>query len=176
MGTDKGQLKYHGVPHRDYLYDLVSDYCERTFLSIRKNQKDTIGVNRDFIVDKDCFKGPFNGILSASEAYPAVAWMVFACDLPFLDAPAIELLYKKRNPDKVATVFATNKSGLPEPLCAIWEPKGLKAAKEWLNTSGTSCPRKFLINSEIELVFPEDDSVLFNANFESDYKEALNRL
>ncbi len=176
MGTDKGQLRYRGMPHRDYLYNLVNDFCERTFLSVRQTQKETLDPEKNFILDNNEYRGPFNGILSAHQRYQDAAWMVFACDLPFLNTETVKLLAECRNTEKKATVFATKESGLPEPLCAIWEPKGLIEAKEWLKTSGTSCPRKFLMNTEIELVFPKDDEVLFNANSQADYEKAMNRM
>jgi molybdopterin-guanine dinucleotide biosynthesis protein A len=176
MGTDKGKLKYHGIPHRNYLYDLLSIKCERTFLSIRKSQQQEIDKEIDIIIDNDQYRGPFNGILSAHNSFPEVSWFVIACDLPFLDKETIQLLIKKRNPNKMATVYATNKSKLPEPLCAIWEPEGLIKAKEWLVNAQSSCPRKFLMNSDIELVFPENDDVLFNANSKTDYQQALTKL
>ncbi|WP_340198624.1 molybdenum cofactor guanylyltransferase [Ascidiimonas sp. W6] len=176
MGRDKGQLLYHGMPHRDYLYHLLNKFCERSFLSIRKSQQTEINQNQEFIVDTDEFKGPLNGILSAHQLFPEASWLVLACDLPFMDQKAVSQLIENRDKEKVASVFATTKSKLPEPLCALWEPEGLKKVKKWLETSETSCPRKFLINSDTKLVFPENDKVLFNANSKLDYQEALSKI
>ncbi|XLS27447.1 molybdenum cofactor guanylyltransferase [Flavobacteriaceae bacterium M23B6Z8] len=175
MGTDKGQLRYHGKPHREYLYQKLETICDRAFLSIRSSQKSSLKPNQDFIQDKDKYRGPFNGILSAHDAFPEVSWFVLACDLPFMDENAISQLISKRDPNKIATAFATQKTQLPEPLCAIWEPEGLKRAKKWLESSGTSCPRKFLINSDVKLIYPNSDDVLFNANSRSEYEEALSK-
>lgn len=176
MGTDKGLLNYHGVPQREYLCGLLENLGLSCFLSIREEQQDEIPDNFKTIVDKNRYLGPFNGILSAHEKFPEVAWMVLACDLPLLDKAALKNLVLKRNPNKMATAYATQSSRLPEPLIAIWEPKGLHKAKEYLKTAESSCPRKFLINSETELIFPEQDQVLYNANSLTEYQFAKSKL
>jgi molybdopterin-guanine dinucleotide biosynthesis protein A len=93
-----------------------------------------------------------------------------------LDKAALKSLVLKRNPRKLATAYATQASGLPEPLVAIWEPKGLQRAKEYLKVAESSCPRKFLINSDIDLVYPEKDEVLYNANSFTEFEFAKSKL
>jgi len=173
MGQDKGALEYHGIPQRDYLYQLLSSVCEKTFISLRAEQKDEIGENKRLIYDMDTYKGPFNGLFSAHKTYPKVSWLVLACDLPLITGATLKDLIEERRPDLKATAYATKETKLPEPLCAIWEPQAFDAAAEFLSKGSSSCPRKFLINSDIHLIFPEDDQVLLNANSEADYKEAL---
>ncbi|WP_297703811.1 NTP transferase domain-containing protein [uncultured Eudoraea sp.] len=176
MGQDKGVIQYHDLPQREHIYNLLSRVCEKTFLSIRKEQASEISKDIATIIDKDEFKGPFNGLLSAHNIYPEVAWFVLACDLPLININAIKQLITARDSEKNATAFATRKSGLPEPLAAIWEPHGLANSIDYLEHATSSCPRKFLINSEIKLVYPMDDIVLMNANSEEDYREVLSKL
>lgn len=176
MGQDKGSIQYHDLPQREHLYNLLSQVCDKVFLSIRKEQASEISKSIASIIDKDEYKGPFNGLLSAHKAYPKVAWLVLACDLPLLDLKAINQLISARDSKKYATAFATRKSGLPEPLAAIWEPHGLANSIAYLEHTTSSCPRKYLINSEVKLVFPKDDIVLMNANSEEDYREVVSKL
>lgn len=176
MGTDKGLLEYHGKPQRAYLYGLLKTLCDASFLSIRPEQKDEIALNLNAIVDQNDYQGPFNGILSAHHEHPNAAWLVLACDLPLLDGPTIKKLIARRDSSKMATVYATKESKLPEPLIAIWEPEGLKRAKIHLESSKSTCPRKYLMNSVIELVFPENDQVLYNANSIQEYEFAKTKL
>ena len=176
MGTDKGLLNYHGVPQREYLCGLLENLGLNCFLSIRREQQDEIPNNFKTIIDKNRYLGPFNGILSAHETYPEAAWLVLACDLPLLDKSALKNLVLKRNHNKAATAYATHSSRLPEPLVAIWEPKGLQKAKEYLKTAESSCPRKYLIKSDTELIFPEQDQVLYNANSLTEYQFAKSKL
>lgn len=176
MGQDKSVIQYHDLPQREHIYNLLSQVCDKTFLSIRKEQESEISEGISTIIDMDEYKGPFNGLLSANYAYPKVAWLVLACDLPLIDLKAINQLIAARDCKKNATAFATKKSGLPEPLAAIWEPLGLTKSIDYLKQATSSCPRKFLINSEIKLVFPKDEIVLMNANSEEDYREVLSKL
>ena len=176
MGTDKGLLNYHGVPQREYLCGLLENLGLHCFLSIRSDQRGEVPEGFTTIEDKNRYLGPFNGILSAHEFDPEAAWLVLACDLPLLNKAALKNLVLKRNPDKAATAYATHSSKLPEPLVAIWEPQGLDRAKEYLRDAESSCPRKYLINSKIELLFPERDEVLYNANSLSEYQFARTKL
>ena len=176
MGTDKGLIEYHGVPQREYLYNLLSQVCEDTFISLREDQEAELPVAMKTIVDLNEFKGPYNGLLSAHKKYPDVAWLVLACDLPLMDLDALKELISQRDSVKVATAFALKENPLPEPLCAIWEPQALQQSIEYLKSGNGTCPRKYLINHDTKLVFPKFENVLLNANSEEDYKEALKKL
>ena len=176
MGNDKGLIAYHGIPQRQYLYQLAKQVCDKALYSIRSGQEMEFEHNANFITDRDEYKGPLNGILSAHKAHPNGAWLVLACDLPLLDKLALEDLMLQRDSDKTATAFATRESGLPEPLVAIWEPMGLQRAMEYMKTAGSSCPRKFLINSDIKLIHPKNDEVLYNANTLEEFEFAKSKL
>lgn len=176
MGTDKGLIPYHGIPQREYLYTLLQQVCEQTYMSIRPEQAAEFSDDKNLVLDQNLYKGPYNGLLSAHAHNPDVAWLVLACDLPLMDRQALEELILNRDPKKNATAFATKESTLPEPLCAIWEPQGLKQSVAYMNSGVGSCPRKFLINSDVKLVFPKNEDVLLNANFKEDYEKVLLRL
>lgn len=176
MGTDKGKLRYHNKPQREYLYDQMKTVCSRVFLSIRPEQQDDIPEGLDFIVDENQYRGPFNGLLSAHHTYPEVTWLVVACDLPLVDLKVLKYLVDRRDPKAMATAYATHKTNLPEPLAALWEPHGLKKAESYMQTAQSSCPRKFLINEDAFLVFPEDDLWLANANEPEEYENILTQL
>lgn len=170
MGSDKGLLTYHGIPQQEYLYRILEQICDTVFISVREEQQQSIPTKFNVIVDQNEYRGPFNGILSAHSEHPEVAWLVLACDVPLIDMETLEKLIEERDVTKFATSFATQKTKLPEPLITIWEPAGLKKAMDYLDTAESSCPRKFLINSEIHLVFPKQDELLYNANSVSDYE------
>jgi molybdopterin-guanine dinucleotide biosynthesis protein A len=176
MGQDKGLIHYHGRPQREYLYDLLATVCEKTFMSIRGDQRSEVPSHVNVVVDEDEFKGPFNGLLSAHRQFPDVAWLVLACDLPLIDEPALKELIAARRPLKKATAFAAKENPLPEPLCAIWEPAALSESIDYLQNGNGTCPRKYLINNTVALVFPRNEQVLLNANSEEEYKEALLKL
>ncbi|MGB5317010.1 MAG: molybdenum cofactor guanylyltransferase [Robiginitalea sp.] len=176
MGMDKGKLLYHDKPQREYLYDQMEPLCTRVFLSIRPEQQEDIPPGLNFILDENQYKGPFNGLLSAHHAFPEAAWLVVACDLPLVNQKVLKYLVDRRDRRALATAFATHKSKLPEPLAAIWEPHGLKTAESYMQSAKSSCPRKFLINEDTFLVFPEDDLWLANANEPEEYEQILSQL
>ena len=173
MGKDKGQINYHGQPQSIYLYNLVSKICGNTYLSIREDQKGLYPDSLPTILDRDIFRGPFNGIMSAHELDPEASWLVVACDLPLMDLSGLNLLIGERDVSKNATAMATRKTGLPEPLAAIWEAKALKNVPTYLASTESSCPRKYLLNMDVKLVYPPDDAILLNSNSEEDYKEVM---
>lgn len=172
MGLEKGTLKYFGRPHQEILYEMAGGYCEKTFLSVRKEQCDP-GFQGEYILDEDQYRGPFNGLLSAHNRHPEAAWLVIACDLPFMDHATLKLLAGSRDPSAMATALATRASELPEPLAAIWEPAALEAAKKYLPDADSSCPRKFLLQQHIKLVHPLNDDVLINANRPEDLEKVM---
>lgn len=176
MGTDKGLIRYHGIPQQEYLYHLLNKVCEKTFVSMRKDQKANLPSGMQTILDEDIYRGPYNGLLSAHQKFPEVAWLVLACDLPLIDLVSLQQLILKRNPNMLATAFALKENPLPEPLCAIWEPDALMDSKTYLEQGNGTCPRKFLINNNVKLVFTDNPNVLLNANSEEEYKKALEKL
>ena len=163
MGRDKDLINYHGKPHREFLFDLASLFCDRVFYSIRREQENEM-INLPVIIDENVYQGPFNGLLSAYHKNNKVAWLVLACDLPLLDAKSIQKLVESRDPDHYATTYATRKTGLPEPLVAIWEPTGLRKALKFIKKTSSLSARKFLTGANPKLVHPENDRVLYNAN------------
>ena len=176
MGSEKHLLKYGQDSQQKRTYDLLTEVCDSTFLSIRQDQVPSCEKDFKVIVDQNKYKGPFNGILSAHEVHPEVAWLVLACDLPFLDMESIKDLVTHRNPDKSATSLSSKKTNIPEPLITIWEPKGLESAKVYLQSKANSGPKEFLLNSDIAQVYPMSDEVLFNVNSQEDFEQAKNRL
>ncbi|WP_276166205.1 NTP transferase domain-containing protein [Zobellia alginiliquefaciens] len=176
MGKDKGLIPYHGMPQRDYLYNLLGRVCEKTFMSIRPEQQSELKDDIEVVIDENTYKGPYNGLLSAHHQHPDAAWLVLACDLPLIDLLALQELIAARDPNKIATSFAQKEDPLPEPLCAIWEPKAFEESIAYLASGNGTCPRKYLINSDVKLVFPDNPNVLLNANSEEEYKEAIVKL
>lgn len=173
MGKDKGLLHYHGVPQREYLYDLLCKVCEKTYISLREEQQAELPSSIQTIIDLNDYQGPYNGLLSAHKKHPDVAWLVLACDLPLMDLEALKELVSQRDTTKLATTFASKENSLPEPLCAIWEPQALTQSLSYFEAGIATWPRKFLIYSNTRLVFPKNRNVVLNANSVKEYKEAL---
>ena len=175
MGVDKGLIEYNGKPQREYMADLLGEFCAETFISCRPDQLDTLPAGYQGLGDTFMDLGPFGAIASAFRQKPDVAWLVIACDLPLLDAFTLRQLVAARIPSEIATAFNSPVNEFPEPLIAIWEPRAYPVLLQFL-TQGYSCPRKVLINSSVALLDAERPEALMNANFPADKEEALAKI
>lgn len=177
MKKDKAVLEFHGTTQSAYCFELLSKFCERVFISARREQAGTEG-RRGYpqILDREEFGdiGPAAGILSAMTECPAADWLVLACDLPFVNAESLEHLIRNRDPQKIATAFLSEKDRLPEPLCAIYEARA-RAVLESFCQKGTHCPRKILLNSDAALIPQPAPFTMENVNFPEEFKEALKK-
>ena len=163
MGEDKGAITYHGKPQREYTAELLDTYCIKTFISCTSEQKASIKSSFPLLTDKLVGLGPFGAIASAFQYDPNKAWLVVACDLPLLDHITLEQLISQRNPAKLATTFQSPVNELPEPLITIWEPRSYPVLMQFL-TQGYSCPRKVLVNSDVEILHSNIQDALKNVN------------
>jgi molybdenum cofactor guanylyltransferase len=108
-------------------------------------------------------KSPIVGIISAFDKHPETAWLVIACDMPFINQEAIEYLIKHRNPQKFATAFLNPEEHFPEPLLTIYEPKILEKLQEAVN-QGKKSPMKILQSLDVELLEVINNQMLININ------------
>jgi molybdopterin-guanine dinucleotide biosynthesis protein A len=171
MGRDKAMMVYHGMPHRDYLLQLLSSQNIPAYVSCRADQIDAISVDFPVIADRFEGLGPYGAILSAMMFAPDHAWLVLATDLPFVTEGALEQLLSHRNPSKIATAFHNPATGFPEPLITLWEPKAYPVLLSYL-AQGNVCPRKALINSDVMIIEARDPNWLMNVNTPEDLKKA----
>jgi molybdopterin-guanine dinucleotide biosynthesis protein A len=165
MGRDKSELSYFGKPQKQYAKELLENCSLDTFFSVQKSSEKENEIHDTFLN-----LGPFGGICSAFQKNPNTAWLVLATDVPFVNKELISLLLQKRNPSKVATAIKGKNKEFPEPLITIYEPKAYGKLLQYL-AQGYSCPRKMLINSDVEII-EVDDNLIRNINTPEDYKEA----
>lgn len=175
MQRDKAALEFGGETQLARAVRLVGRYAAQTFVSVRPDQTGDAERRRFAqIVDRLSDVGPAAGILAAQETLPDHAWLVVAVDLPLLDAATLERLIGARDPGALATAYRSAGDGLPEPLCAIWEPASRAPLAAFI-AAGRSCPRKFLLNHAACLVALATPEALANVNTPADYAAALAR-
>jgi molybdopterin-guanine dinucleotide biosynthesis protein A len=173
MQRDKAALVYHGRSQLEWAVSFLQRHVQRVFVSVRPDQtKDPVRARFDQIVDTQDDLGPIAGIMAAQAQHPDVAWLVLACDLPFLDEGTLTTLIAARQPQRLATAFRSSHDVLPEPLCAIYEPASREAILAHL-ASGKNCPRKFLINSDVQLLDEPNPHALDNVNTPDEYGSAV---
>jgi molybdopterin-guanine dinucleotide biosynthesis protein A len=176
MKRDKAGLNYGGQNQLDRAVILAARHCDKVFVSVRAWQlAERVRAKYPMLVDSVPGEGPIVGIRSAMAAYPEVAWLIMACDLPFLADAALAYLLRQRDPGVLATAFVSAHDNLPEPLCAIWEPAAGAALAQYQGAGG-KCPRKFLMGNAVKLVEPVDKRALDNVNTPEEYHAAINAL
>jgi molybdopterin-guanine dinucleotide biosynthesis protein A len=176
MQRDKAALAYRGRSQLEHAFALLSRHAVETFVSVRSDQRsEPLRAALPQIVDQQANIGPLAGILAAQQLQPDSAWLVLACDLPFLDDAILAALIAGRDPSADATAYRSAHDGLPEPLCAIWEPRTAAALLEQA-AAGRQCPRKFLINARTRLLDLPRRDALDNVNSSDEYWRAMERL
>jgi len=175
MQIDKGSINYFGKTQRVHMHELLSMHCTDTFISYADAGKVNNEEQLPVITDTFIGLGPFGGIVSAFQTNPNAAWLTVACDLPYLSAPTLAYLVGQRNLSKVATCFMDSDGKFPEPLITIWEPRAYPVLLQFLS-QGYSCPRKVLINSDVELLQVPDVTELQNVNFPDERDTAMQHL
>jgi molybdenum cofactor guanylyltransferase len=172
MQRDKAALTYHGRTQLEWAMSLLEPHVERVFVSVRPDQTgDPVRARFEQIVDTEKDLGPIAGIMAAQAKHPHAAWLVLACDLPFLDEDTLTHLIRARQPKRLATAYRSSHDGLPEPLCAIYEPASREPLLAHL-AKGKICPRKFLINSDVEVIDQLNPQALDNVNTPDEYSSA----
>lgn len=176
MGSDKAAIDYHGVPQVRYAVELLESVVDKVFVSVRPEQADDpVFQGLNLIPDRFIGFGPAGGILSALHAVPDAAWLVLGCDLPFVDRATLQDLVSARNPRRFATTYIAPESGLPEPMCTIFEPR-FRARFHSLFAEDITCPRKALIRSRCRRIELSNPHALDNVNSPEQRDEALARL
>jgi molybdenum cofactor guanylyltransferase len=167
MGEDKSQLIYRNLPQEAFLKQEFESLGIEAFVS-----ESIQSQNGNVINDTFTGLGPYGGILSAFREDPNAAWFVIACDLPLITAKEIKQLVNNRNLNKVATACHNPETDFPDPLFTIWEPKAYPILLNYLS-QGYSCPRKVLINENIELIYLVDATILKNCNTPEEREEIM---
>lgn len=170
MGYDKGAVNWFGKEQRYHVADMLKPLCNEVFISCRADQKQQINDSYNVLEDTFIGLGPFGAILSAFREQPNKAWLVIACDLPLLETETFKHLIEQRKTSSIATAFNSPDNEFPEPLITIWEPKSYPVLLAFL-AQGYSCPRKVLINNDVNLIQAPDITALTNVNTPEDLEK-----
>lgn len=168
MRTDKGLLVYHGVPQREFLFDLLKQFCDEVYTSCREGQ--SIPNTFHPLVDRLDIPGPMNGIMSAFAQAPQASWLIMAVDMPYVDAATLKLLLEKRDRAKVATCFYNPERAEPEPLLTVWEDHAYPLLRRYVDAEKFS-PKEFLKTHPVQMIQPPNEQTLLNFNTPDDLHE-----
>ncbi len=164
MGCDKALIAYHSQNQLLHTAAILQQQCHEVFVSCREEQAETyrhFGI--PLITDTYLGIGPLGGLLSAQRANPYAAWVIAACDLPYLERDILHNLCVERNPMRFATAFRNPDSGMLEPLLACYEPKSRHQLIE-RHLEGKNSLSLFLEESRIKTLIPQSNNSLQNIN------------
>lgn len=170
MGQDKGSLHFHGCGQRIYCFKLLQQICHKVFLSCRHEQMQLLA---DFpkpsllIPDLGQRIGPAGGLLAAHAFAPACAWLILACDFPFVDRNALLSLVVHRHCDRDAVGYLDPMTGMCQPLMTIWEPQALQLLATRVANNQYS-PRKVLDELRYHTLTPSSPNLLLDVDTPQD--------
>jgi molybdopterin-guanine dinucleotide biosynthesis protein A len=172
MGRDKASIVVGGagLTQARRALELIRPLCEHTHLSLREGQPVPEG-GEGFRVLRDDHEaeGPLRGILTAFRAEPAAAWLVLACDLPFVTGSTLARLVRghREDPQRAFVAYANPLDGQPEPLCAIYTPAALPVLQKHA-ACGIFSPRRIMMEENTLLLDLPAGVTLANINTPQD--------
>ncbi|MCB9306267.1 MAG: NTP transferase domain-containing protein [Lewinellaceae bacterium] len=174
MGTPKSLISYHGMPQYRHAATLLGAYCSKIFVSCQPGWEERFG-DLEPIPDREPFRGsgPIGGLLSAiSVVADAEAWCLLGCDYPLLEIGDLEMLLEQRDKEGIATVFANEETGKPEPLIGIYEKISFPLLNDWF-FQGNQSLRLFLEHHGARLVACSNPHHLLSADTPDKAAEAM---
>lgn len=175
MKTDKATLHYGKTNQMQRSFDLLEQYVEQCFISVRADQQlDPARTRFPHIIDAAHEYGPAAGLRAAHRYHPDVAWCVVACDLPLLENSIIQSLVSSRKIGMDGVILATGVEEVDiDPLCAVWEPAAL--AHLCQQQDARYPPLRSCLSNAVHLSLSNPDFLL-NANTPEEHKLALRKI
>ena len=145
FGPDKAAVLIHGQTLLARAVAALRGVVSEVRVAVRQDQL-AESLRRRFMLVPDVAEGigPAAGILAAHRLCPDTAWLVVACDMPGVTQELLAMLIEHRDPARPATAFRAATDGLPEPLCAIYEPATLARFRRQVEAGGNPSPRSWL--------------------------------
>lgn len=176
MGQDKALLVYHDRTEVERLVSLLASFCERTLVSIRSDQAKTGAYDAfECVEDRHDDIGPMSGLLSAMDRFPDAAWLVVACDMPFLEYEDLNALVQARDPSALATGYRNPEDNYPEPLIAIYEP-GMSGVLEQARAVGRFSLRDVLRSMPGHWIDPLHPRSISSVDTPEEYQRIRSRM
>jgi len=125
------------------------------------------------LVDPPGLAGPLAALLAAYRWAPTAAWLVAACDHPWLKAEDLEALVLQRQPGRWA-IISRQRDAHPAPTIALYEPQALHLLERSLWTRGAEDTRLAqLLDDAHTWVVPNGTRGAESVNTPEEYVDAL---
>jgi molybdopterin-guanine dinucleotide biosynthesis protein A len=168
MGRDKGLITLHQKPQREHMFDLLSEVCNKVFVSC--NSQQDIPKHLNPLHDRFEINSPLNGILSALTSDPQSAWLVVAVDMPLVTKEVLQHLINNRRRNAAVTCYWDSDHQYPEPLLSLWEAGVHVSLLEFYNR-GKKSPREFLMETRTTILEPVTSTLHLNINTQEELEK-----
>jgi len=146
MGQPKHLLESDGMSWIEHQTTLLKPLVQKVVIAgVGELPAALSGMDR--LADVPGVQGPLAGMLAAMRWQPDVSWLMVACDMPYINAEAIEWLLAQRRPGIHAIQSRLQDDAPVEPLLAVYEVQAravLEAMVSRLERSparlSTQCP------------------------------------
>lgn len=171
MGVDKSMLDYFGKPQCYHVYETLSQYCEKVFISCNEQQADGIDHEYETLIDLNYYSdaGPMAGLLTALTSFSHNNFLVVGCDYPFLqkdDLADFLLLYRNEN----AAAFYNEEENIYEPVLAFYNHNVKRTLMDMFSIENYSL-RDFLKTSNAAKYYPKDKKSIRSIDNLKDFTE-----
>jgi len=176
MGRDKSMIQYYQKPQRYYVYENLTPFCEKVFISCNKDQAGSISADYSFITDNDLYKdiGPMAALLTAFTEFPKKNMLLIGCDYPFLTANDLQQLSLNCKAGKPVS-FYNKDENIYEPLVAWYPFTVLDTLKNMFQSNKYSL-QHYLQDSDALRLYPVYKKSIISINTPKDFKKAFAHL
>lgn len=169
LGQDKTQVMHQGQTLLGRTADLVHQCCASVYISCRTPEVNTTSFPS--LLDATDRIGPVGGIVTALRQFRQPVLAV-ACDLPWLHTEILGQLIQAhglRSPETVATTWKQARTGILEPLVALYTPDALLFLEHGILNKHFTLNRLIPAHAWHTLIYPpEYDHFFFNMNTPQD--------
>jgi len=169
LGRDKAAIQFNGESLLARAVREAGALSPIVRVAVRPGQiSDPLRRAYELITDEGEGMGPAAGVLAAQRFAPDAAWLVLACDMPRLTPAVLRNLVARRDPGRGATAYRNAADGLPEPLCAIYEPATLARFRAHVEAGGGASLRQWLATADALLLDDPGEGALGSVNTAED--------
>jgi molybdenum cofactor guanylyltransferase len=155
MGTDKAMIFYKGKTLLEQVIHTATQVSTQVFLLSNNKEHEYFGY--ELVPDIIPGYGPASGIDAMLHHSNAVSNIVLCCDMPFVDAYAIQQLYLAHQDNDITVV---EHNGLPEPLLGCYSSRIKLGWREIMKTGNYRM--SYLLGQFQYKYFPSAELILRN--------------
>ncbi len=176
MGGDKSLIVYHKKAQCYEVYELLSKFCSKVFISCNALQAAVIDPAYEKLEDLPAFAGggPATGVCTAFSSHPRRPLLVVGCDYPFLTEKEIRHFLASTDPDAPAAAFYDAVAQCYQPVLAWYSAAaGELLLREWDGSGRRQLSlQSFLKKIKAHRYSPRDPASMLSVDTPAAYAEA----